>query len=549
MATTLHVAEQTSSLTLDIAPRRFPRVLLPWLLAGFAGLLLVASSLLWRIWTGDALRSIGVLFPFVSIVLTLRAWNRLGWETRGTWWGLLPLLYAVIMLRQGGNAVQALAVPMRGVVFSLLPLGLTVFAFGSGVILLLGGARLWRSALFPLALLLFVNPVPKAFADLDLPLQYFCARVAHSFALAIGVHPDVSQLRMMFAPDFGMFIAPGCNGIRGAVTMGYLALVLGYLYRFSRRSWILSVAGAVALGYVFNLVRLCCLVLYYRAGLSFPSLQPHGEGIDYLIGGMIFLAAVVLFTTVVRWNRRDADQASLAAPAPLPLRPSSLRWKGAAVCSVVVLALLSCLPAVEAMVREKNGVEASSAVPAALLPDRFGDYKLARAWSDSDWLNHLAYHWGAYSGASGEEIDIAFWLGAGVHYPIACHLSQGQMPDWRRVTTLSTAHGGSATFDLNFYDDPAVRTLEAATVCDQAGCSERVRMPSRTGLVFANMGLRDLFFQPASRPLPVLIRIRTAAGSSSAPEATRAQMLTQFQNFMAQVDTSQWVRFAQSRDH
>jgi len=39
----------------------------------------------------------------------------------------------------------------------------------------------------------------------------------------------------MFAPDFGMFIAPGCDGIRGAITLGYLALVLGYLKRVSLR--------------------------------------------------------------------------------------------------------------------------------------------------------------------------------------------------------------------------------------------------------------------------------------------------------------------------
>ena len=551
MATTLHVAEQTSSLTAGAGHRGLPRPLLPWLLIGFAGLLFIAASLLWRIWTGDALRSIGVLFPIISIVLILRVWNRLGWETRGNWWGLLPLLYAAIMLRQGGNAIQALAVPFRGVVFSLLPLGLTVFAFGSGVVLLLGGVRLWRAALFPLLLLLFVNPVPKAFADLDLPLQYFCARVAHSFALAIGVHPDVDQLRMMFAPDFGMFIAPGCNGIRGAVTMGYLALVLGYLYRFSRSAWTLSVMGAVALGYVFNLVRLCFLVIFYRVALAFPSLQPHGEGADYLIGGLLFLSAAVMFTSVVRWSRRDSDQSAGAEPqsisSPRQLKTDSLRWKGLAVSAVVVLAAFSCLPGLQAMVREKTDGDTSAPLAAAILPQQIGQYKLLRTWSDRDWLNHLAYHWGAYSaGGSADEIDIAFWLGPGVHYPIACHLSQGEMPDWRQVTTLPAAQG-SATFDLNFYQDTGGQTLEAATVCDQGGCTEHVRMPSRTGLVFAGMGLKDLFFQPASRPLPVLIRMHSAPAASGGSDALRTQMLNQFQDFISQVDTNLWMHFAQSR--
>jgi hypothetical protein len=87
--------------------------LLPWLVLGFAGLLLTAASLLWRIWTSDALRSIGIYFPIISVVLILRAWRGLDWEARGTWWGLLPLYYAVIMARDGGHALQAVAYTPR----------------------------------------------------------------------------------------------------------------------------------------------------------------------------------------------------------------------------------------------------------------------------------------------------------------------------------------------------------------------------------------------------------------------------------------------------
>ena len=553
MATSLHVAEPISpSVSLPIDRRASLRPLLPWLLIGFAGLVLVASSLLWRIWTTDALRSVGLYFPIVSIVLTLRVWRRLGWETEGTWWGTLPLLYAVVMAREGGNAIQALAVTSRGAL-SLLPLGLTVFAFGSGVVLLLGGTRVWRAALFPLVLLLLVNPVPKAFAVVDLPLQYFCAHVAHSFALAIGVRPDTDQLRMMFAPGFGMFIAPGCDGIRGAVTMGYLALVLGYLYRFSLRARVLSVLGAVALGYVFNLVRLCFLVLFYRVALRFPALQAHGEGADYLIGGLLFLSAAILFTRMVRWNRKDNDPASGGAPRmdSSPRRQpkdSALPWKGATVALLVILTCFSCLPSIFAMARENKQNDGTAPLP-AILPQAMGQYKLLRTWSEQDWLNHLAYRWGAYSaGNSGDEIDVAFWLGPGVHYPIACHIAKGQRPDWQQLTTLPTAAGGSATFDLNFYADPYDPALEATTVCDKTGCREHVLLPGRSGLAFAGMGIKDLLFQPASTPLPVLIRIRAGAAASGS-EAMRTQMVSQFQDFIAHADTSSWVHFAESRNH
>src|SRR5271166_2672782 len=148
MEVTPHIV---TKLSLPDVPFRSPRKtlhpLLPWLALSFAGLLLTASSLLWRIWTNDALRSIGIYFPIVSIILTLRVWRKLHWETRGTWWGLLPLYYAVIMAREGGNALQ-MVVFGKSMGFTLLPLGLTIFAYGSGIVLLLGGARVWRATLF-----------------------------------------------------------------------------------------------------------------------------------------------------------------------------------------------------------------------------------------------------------------------------------------------------------------------------------------------------------------------------------------------------------------
>ena len=93
------------------------------------------------------------------------------------------------------------------------------------------------------------------------------------FAIALGQKLTPDQLRLMFTPDFGMFIAPGCNGIRGAITMGFIALIAGYLYRFRRYAHVAVVAGAVLLGYVFKFARLCILVLYYLVALRIHWLR------------------------------------------------------------------------------------------------------------------------------------------------------------------------------------------------------------------------------------------------------------------------------------
>lgn len=551
MEVTPHIVTKPS---LSDVPARSPwkslRPLLPWLALSFSGLLLTASSLLWRIWTNDALRSIGIYFPIVSVILTLRVWRKLHWESRGTWWGLLPLYYAAVMAREGGGALQLVAFT-KSVGFTLLPLGLTVFAYGSGVVLLLGGARVWRAALFPLALLLFVNPVPGAFQLIDLPLQFFCSRVAQHFALAIGVHPDVNQLRLMFAPGFGMFIAPGCDGIRGAVTMGYLALVLAYLYNFSVAARFLSTASALALGYVFNLIRLCALVIFYRIALRFPSLQPHGTSADYVIGGFLFLIAAALFACIVRWKKQNKPTASLTSISLARgsnLKNTSLYWKGAVASLLVLVSSFSSVRALAGMARSKMPDDASDLAVQTLLPQHMGKYRLQRVWSEQDWLSHLAYRWAAYlDDSSGSEIDMALWLGPGVHYPIACHVSRGERPSWQQVSTLPTARDDSATFALYFYEEPIGQTLEATTICDARGCNEQAILPSQTGIAFASMGLESFLFHPTATPLPVIIRAQSHDLSSSA-EDDRRRMLREIQDFISQLDTPALARFSESRN-
>src|SRR5260370_37455012 len=130
----------------------------------------------------------------------------------------------------------------------------------------------------------------------------------------------------MFTPDFGMFIAPGCNGIRGAITMGFIALIAGYVYRFRWYAHAAVVAGAVLLGYVFNFARLCILVLYYIVALRISWLQSRAEMGDYIIGACLFLVGTFLLFYVVRRLSESPGKINLPArsfpdsntPAPGP---------------------------------------------------------------------------------------------------------------------------------------------------------------------------------------------------------------------------------------
>jgi exosortase J len=273
---------------------------------------------LWEIWSSDGLRSVGALFPIGAVWLSFRAWRGQNWRNNGTWWGLLLIGAVILAANLASNSRAGLSLPIAGFI-SMPSTGLLLWTYVSGAVLLFGGAKAWRSAIFPLALLLFVNPLPQFFpALIDLHLQNMAAHIARGFAYALGVPVSGAKLALMFTPRFGMFIAPACNGLRGAVAMGFIALVLGYVSELRVVPHIAYVIGAVILGYALNLARLCGLVLFYWLAIRVPSLPEHALGADYFIGGLLFfLAATVL--SAVCWMKRGRTGGEESTNAERPV--------------------------------------------------------------------------------------------------------------------------------------------------------------------------------------------------------------------------------------
>jgi exosortase J len=107
-----------------------------------------------------------------------------------------------------------------------------------------------------------------------LPLQYFDAQVARSFASLLGVPVSGDSLRLMFEHNrLGMMIAPGCDGFSGAAAMGYATLIASYLYGVRPFLRALYALAAVLLAFALNLARLCSLVLFYCVAHTSPRSQ------------------------------------------------------------------------------------------------------------------------------------------------------------------------------------------------------------------------------------------------------------------------------------
>ena len=509
---------------------------------------------MWRLWTTDPLRSIGAAFPLVACAGVLVSWRRLGWEMNGASAALLLVAFSILFVR----IISVVAVGYDGQ--PLMNYGAALFLYATGAVLLFGGPRLLRASLAPLCLLLLINPVPHIFNLLvDLPLQRISASTARSFAHFLGLQPTGLQLRMMFAPEFGMFIAPGCNGVRGSLTLGYLALIFGYARRLRPRVLVLITAAALLLGYGFNLLRLCILVVYYRIGVAVPTIQKHGAGVDYAIGCTLFLFATIGLGLLIRSlepqvavDVQKVNSGSEAATSRLRLedRYAGHAAAGRALCFlaltlVFIVHNLRSLPLLS--VAQPRELEILRSFPPAV-----GPYGLTRTWAEHDVYGRIVFALAEYSAPPGPanvrgRFTLGLWVGSANHLTAHCKLASGTPAQWTGFFNASTEQGLPVHFVTSFYDDGLSRQYDAESTCSRGGCSANDGALRHQGFYFTAPGLFLLTtalsgkFSPftsalSGHSLPILLRREWTESEQASPFDLRAQFEADARLFMAQLD-------------
>lgn len=509
---------------------------------GVIGLFAISSTCyaLWDMWMTDPLKSIGGLIPIVSFLLILRAWRSLAWESNGSWWGLVILAATIAVVHVRDQAVIEMVLSPSWSVL-LPPLSLISVAYTAGVVLLFGGRKLLRAALFPVVLMWFVNPVPHFFNRfIDLPLQHASAVIARSFAHTLGQPLTPDQLSLMFTPKFGMFIAPGCNGIRGAVTMGFIALVAGYLYRLRLRHWFLLTAGAVILGYVFNFLRLCGLVVYYVIALRYPWLQHHASMGDYILGAFLFFCAtILLFATLLRWS----PQRNLRLSAPTSAKAVSGNNSPSLMLRCIAFAALIASGSVSyarAMVRT-SGPRTVQNQSTGLFPARIGKYRLQREWNETLATGIVVFHWAQYAQpGAGVDVSVGVSPTLGAHDTLICHAARGEDWIWHGPLTFPTA-AADTSFSASLFNNGATQYLEAASVCTGSTCNQVSTDRTHFGLIYSHPSARDLLTQDPARPISMLLRAETPDASLS-PTQVRTLLTQSLASFLSGADLAQFTK-------
>ena len=490
-------------------------------LCAAVGLLTIWPSVqsLFGIWTTDDLKSMGMVVPLVSFLLILRAWKELGWETEGSWWGFIVLAASAALMFLRDQMLLIVTIN-KDWLLQLPPLPLVAVVYAAGMVLLFGGTRLLRAAWFPVLFMWAVIPVPQTFSRIvDLPLQHASATVARAWAHALGQPLTQDKLRLMFTPEFGMFIAPGCNGIRGSITLGLAAVVVGYVYRFRWYVYAPIVAGAVLLGYLFNFLRLCLLVVYYKIALPYPWLQDHAKMADYIIGGCLFLCALTIFFTVANHLRNDlTGTTSEPLPEPHPEPPAAINPSPQAnpphlslLLRVAALLAMAAIFGAEVLHQHRVDLAAEAGQPMPTLPARVGNFTLQRTW-DEQQFGITVYTWGDYAAPTANGVPGAHvMLGISpqtVHDAEVCHIARGEDPTWHGQVIATTA-GGQVELTAATYNNGAIQKLEASTVCDHGACRQYSETSQHMTLIYARPHRGIPLEADTTRPIPVLLKVES----------------------------------------
>lgn len=196
--------------------------------AWFGGLLLLCyTPILYRMavqWATD--EDMGHGF-FVPVVAGFIAWQRrrtlLSIPRKPNGWGLALVVVA---------AFQALAASLGAELFTARLAFLIALL---GVILYLGGKAWVQELLLPLALMLFMIPIPQIiYARLTLGLQMLASQLGETLIGWMGI-PVMRTGNLLELPSQTLNIVDACSGVRSLVSLLFLSQV--YAYFAEKRIW------------------------------------------------------------------------------------------------------------------------------------------------------------------------------------------------------------------------------------------------------------------------------------------------------------------------
>jgi exosortase len=283
---------RTKALAEEPPPSSAPS--LPWSkIAWFGALLILCYAPVLRLlvvqWAGDADMGHGFFVPIVSAwIVWQRREHLIGLDAKPNYWGLLLVFWGMVQMLVGSIGAE-LFLARTAILITLV-----------GMVLLLGGTKALRITAFPLALLVFMIPIPAMiYSQITLKFQLLASSIASNALNMIGI-PVLQTGNVLELPNgMQLSVAEACSGIRSLLSLSFLSLVYGYL--FDRKAWmrIVLLLGALPIAIAANAFRVTL------TGVIADHKPEYAEGAFHTFEGwVLFLVALLLlvgFHRLVNW--------------------------------------------------------------------------------------------------------------------------------------------------------------------------------------------------------------------------------------------------------
>jgi exosortase len=256
-----------------------------WLSIGWFGALLIAcyAPILYRManqWANDENMGHGFFVPLVAgyIVWERRA-QLAATPVKTNWWGLAIVIFGGLL-----SVVATLGVELFTARLSFV-IALT------GTVLFLCGTQWIKILSFPLALLLFMIPIPAIiYSALTLRLQMLASELGEILITAMGI-PVLREGNTLRLPSQTLDIVDACSGIRSLLSLLFLSLV--YTYFTDKKVWMrwALLAATIPIAICANGIRVAVTGLLSEINTKLASGAYH-ETEGYIVF-VVALAALI----------------------------------------------------------------------------------------------------------------------------------------------------------------------------------------------------------------------------------------------------------------
>jgi exosortase len=228
-------------------------------------------------WSSDEDMSHGFLVPIIALWIVWRERERRRTlKTEPNWWG-----FALLASAAGMQFVSLLGVGLfAGSVAFLISV--------AGAVLCLGGCAWLRALAFPLVLAVFMLPkLAVVYNQVTLPLQLVASQLAAGMLTVAGIGV-IREGNILDVGGHRVAVVEACNGIRYLISLGFMAVVFGYLSDSKPWMRLALLAAAVPIAILANALRV--------AAASW--LPPLEAGVPHAVSGwfifVLCLATIML---------------------------------------------------------------------------------------------------------------------------------------------------------------------------------------------------------------------------------------------------------------